>query len=103
MVFDGFPTQSSTFERYYARRAIDGNANNVYPFASCSVTKAESVPWWMLTLKDLLVVVGVMITQLPKSKLLKLLPLCYLSLLKPFPLRFANIDIYRDSHQDSIN
>ena len=57
IAFDGFATQSSTYEELYPPElAIDGNLHNKLHKHSCTLTLKDYEPWWKVTFKyDILV------------------------------------------------
>ena len=59
----GVATQSSTHPRGAAENAIDGNDDGYFRHGSCSATRWEKSPWWMVTFAELISVREVMITS----------------------------------------
>ena len=59
----GVATQSSTHRRGAAEYAIDGNDDGNFRHGSCSCTKRQRSPWWMVTFTKLISVYEVIITS----------------------------------------
>ena len=59
----GVATQSSTHRRGAAEYAIDGNDDGNFRHGSCSCTKRQRSPWWMVTFTKLISVREVIITS----------------------------------------
>jgi hypothetical protein len=45
-------TQSSTYKNYNAGRAVDGDGNSLFGDGSCSQTRKDNRPWWMVDLRQ---------------------------------------------------
>lgn len=64
LAYRGKASQSSTSGKGYANLAIDGNTDGNYSHRSCTETKLELNPWWMVTFdKELVEVEEVAITN----------------------------------------
>ena len=59
----GVATQSSSFPFGAPQRAVDGNNDDKLWRDSCSHTRWEKNPWWMVTFAELITVREVIITS----------------------------------------
>ncbi|XP_052417056.1 uncharacterized protein LOC127961823 [Carassius gibelio] len=60
---DGSTTQSSTYDGWFAEKAIDGNRGLLGLPRGCSSTRAETNPWWRLDLNYVYSVSRVVVTN----------------------------------------
>ena len=63
VALEGSATQSSSYYNNKAQWAIDGNTDGVYDHRSCTHTKKEKNPWWMVTFRKKIMVYEVIITN----------------------------------------
>ncbi|KAK2913259.1 hypothetical protein Q8A67_001658 [Cirrhinus molitorella] len=59
----GVPRQSSTFEGWFAGKAIDSNRGLQLADTSCSSTRHETNPWWRLDLRNVYRINKVVVTN----------------------------------------
>ena len=60
---EGIAIQSSTYNGFRANLATDGNTDSNLDHKSCSHTTFDYGPWWMVTLKKLVLVNDVVIVN----------------------------------------